>query len=326
MRAVRVHEPGDASVLRVETIADPVAGEGQLLVEVEAAGLNFIEIYQRNGLYPMQRPYVVGSEAGGVVRAIGAGVSGFKVGDRVVSQNAIGSFAELTVIPAVGAIRIPDGIETKVAVAAWLQGLTAHYLATSTFPLKKGDRCLIHAAAGGVGLIFCQIAKKRGAFVIGTASSDEKRALAKAAGADEVIDYTTQDFAAEVKRITNGQGLHVVYDSVGKTTWEHSLDCLAPRGMLVLFGNSSGAVPPFDPLLLARKGSLYVTRPTLAHYVVTRQELEARAGDLFAWIKDGSLKVRIGGEYPLDKAADAQRALEGRSTTGKVILTVTAPS
>jgi NADPH2:quinone reductase len=323
MRAVRVHEPGDVSVLRVEDVPDPVAGEGQLLVDVEAAGLNFIEIYQRNGLYPMQRPYVVGSEAGGVVRAIGAGVSGFKVGDRVVSQNAIGSFAELTVIPAAGAVRIPDGIETKVAVAAWLQGLTAHYLATSTFPLKKGDRCLIHAAAGGVGLVFCQIAKKRGAFVIGTASSAEKRALAKEAGADEVIDYTTQDFAAEVKRITNGQGLHVVYDSVGKTTWEHSLDCLAQRGMLVLFGNSSGAVPPFDPLLLARKGSLYVTRPTLAHYVATRQDLEARAGDLFAWIKDGSLKVRIGAEYPLDKAADAQRALEGRSTTGKVILNVT---
>jgi NADPH2:quinone reductase len=320
MRAVRVHEPGDASVLRVESVPDPVAGEGQLLVEVEAAGLNFIEIYQRNGLYPMQRPYVVGSEAGGVVRAIGAGVSGFKVGDRVVTQNAIGSFAELTVIPAAGAVRIPDDIETKVAVAAWLQGLTAHYLATSTFPLKKGDRCLIHAAAGGVGLIFCQIAKKRGAFVIGTASSDEKRALAKAAGADEVIDYTTQDFAAEVKRITNGQGLHVVYDSVGKTTWEHSVDCLGPRGMLVLFGNSSGAVPPFDPLLLARKGSLYVTRPTLAHYVATRQELEARASDLFAWIKDGSLKVRIGAEYRLDQAADAQRALESRSTTGKVIL------
>lgn len=320
MRAIVVHEKGGPDVLRAEDVADPTPGPGELLIDVEATGVNFIEIYQREGLYAMTMPYTPGGEAAGVVRAVGSGVTELGVGDRVVSQNVKGAYAKRALVPAEKAVRIPDGVSSKQAAAAFLQGLTAHYLATSTFPLAKGHRALVHAAAGGVGLLLCQMAKKRGAFVIGTASTPEKRELARKAGADEVIDYTTQDFAADTKRITSGAGVHVVYDSVGKTTFDKSLDCLTLRGMMVLFGQSSGPVPPFDPQILNRKGSLFLTRPTLNSYLATRDELVWRSTDLFGWIASGELDVRIGAEFSLEKAGDAHRALAGRETTGKVLL------
>jgi NADPH2:quinone reductase len=320
VKAIRVHETGGPEVLRLEELPDPRPGAGELLIDVEAIGVNFIEIYQREGLYPQTRPFTPGSEAAGVVRALGAGVVDLKVGDRVVSQSVKGAYADRAVVAADRAVRIPDGVDTKRAGAVWLQGLTAHYLTTSTYPLERGDRALVHAAAGGVGLLLCQIAKKRGALVIGTASTEDKRRLAREAGAHEVIDYTTEDFAVETRRITNGAGVHVVYDSVGKTTFDKSLDCLVHRGMLALFGQSSGPVPPFDPQVLNRKGSLFLTRPTLNHYVETREELLARANDLLGWVARGELSVRIGQEFPLAHAADAHRALAGRKTTGKVLL------
>jgi NADPH2:quinone reductase len=320
MKAIRVHEKGGADVLRYEDVADPVPATGGLLVEVEAIGINFIDIYFRQGLYQASLPLTLGSEAAGVVRALGAGVDGFKVGDRVVSQSVRGSYAERAVVPAATAIRIPEGIPTKLAAAMWLQGLTAHYLTTSLFPLESGHRALVHAAAGGVGLLLCQMAKRRGAFVIGTASTEAKRALAHDAGADEMIDYTSLDFAAETRRITGGAGVHVVYDSVGKSTFDRSLDCLMLRGIMVLFGQSSGPVPPLDPQILNRKGSLFLTRPKLDNYIATRSELETRSKDLFDWVNRGLLHVQIGAEFPLARAADAHRALEGRKTTGKVLL------
>jgi NADPH2:quinone reductase len=320
MKAIRVHETGGPEVLRFEDVEEPTAGPGELLIHVEAVGLNFIEIYYREGLYPMARPFVPGSEAAGTVRAVGDGVSGFAVGDRVVSQNVKGAYAQRAVVPAEKAVIIPEGVSSKQAAAVWLQGLTAHYLSHSTFPLKRGDTCLVHAAAGGVGLLLCQMAKKRGAHVIGTASTQHKRRLAENAGADDVIDYTTRDFAAEVKRITKNVGVNVVYDSVGKTTFEKSLDSLKPRGMMVLFGQSSGPVPPFDPQVLNRKGSLFLTRPTLNSYVATREELVSRANDIFGWMQRGELSVKVGDEISLERAADAQVALAGRKTTGKVLL------
>ncbi len=306
--------------MRVEDIPDPSPGAGEVLIDVEAIGVNFIEVYQRVGLYALPRPFTLGAEAAGIVRAVSTGVVDLKEGDRVVSQNVKGAYAERAVVAADKAVKIPAGVSTKQAAAVWLQGLTAHYLATSLFPLKRGDRALVHAAAGGVGLLLCQIAKKRGAFVIGTASTDEKRKLAHEAGADETIDYTTVDFAAETKRLTNGAGVNVVYDSVGKTTFDKSLDCLVLRGMMALFGQSSGPVPPFDPQILNRKGSLFLTRPTLNHYIATREELISRSDDLLGWVQAGELNVRIGAEFRLDQAADAHRALEARKTTGKVIL------
>jgi NADPH2:quinone reductase len=320
MKSIRIHDKGGPEVLKLEDVADPTPGPGELLIDVEAVGMNFIEIYYREGLYPVERPFTPGAEAAGTITAIGSGVSEFKVGQRVVSQNVKGSYAEKAVVPADKAVRVPDGVSTKIAAAVWLQGLTAHYLSHSTYSLEAGDSCLVHAAAGGVGLLLCQMAKKRGAFVIGTASTDEKRKLAHEAGADEVIDYTSRDFAVETKRITKNAGVNVVYDSVGKTTFDKSHDCLQPRGMLVLFGQSSGPVPPFDPQILNRKGSLYLTRPTLNSYVATRDELLARANDLFGWLASGELDVRIGAEYPLARAGDAQTALAGRQTTGKVLL------
>jgi NADPH:quinone reductase len=320
MKAIRVHETGGPESLKLEEIDAPVPGPGELLIDVEAIGVNFIEIYRRAGLYASVRPYTPGEEAAGVVRAVGAGVTEFKPGDRVVSQMVKGAYAEQTLVAADRAVRIPDGVSSKLAAALCLQGLTAHYLATSTFPLGRGHRVLVHAAAGGVGLLLCQIAKRRGAFVIGTASTPEKRQLAHSAGADEVIDYTSLDFAAETKRLTDGQGVHVVYDSVGQATFEKSLDCLVPRGLLALFGQSSGPVPPLDPQTLNRKGSLFLTRPTLGNYVATRSELLERANELFAWVTTTKLDVRIGLELPLVNAADAHRALAARETTGKVIL------
>ncbi len=320
MKAIRVHEKGGREVLHLENVDVPVPGPGELLIDVEATGINFIDVYNREGWYSVTHPFTLGSEAAGVVRTIGAGVNGFKVGDRIVSQGVRGSYAESAVVPAATAVVLPDGFPSKVAAAMWLQGLTAHYLSTSLFPLARGHRALVHAAAGGVGLLLCQMAKRRGAIVIGTASTPEKRALATDAGADEVIDYTTQDFVVETRRITDGAGVHVVYDSVGLTTFDKSLDCLMPRGMMALFGQSSGRVPPFDPQILNRKGSLFLTRPTLGHYVATRDELEQRAKDLFDWVNRGLLHVHVGAEFPLSRAADAHAALEGRKTTGKVLL------
>ena len=320
MKAIRIHEAGGPEVLRFEDVPDPVPGAGELLVDVEATGVNYIEVYQREGLYPLQRPFTPGAEAAGVVSALGPAVTGFAVGDRVVSETVRGSYAERAVVAAQRAIKIPAGVTTKQAAAVCLQGFTAHYLTTSTFRLEPGHRALVHAAAGGVGLLLCQMAKKRGAFVIGTASTVEKRRLAHDAGADEMIDYTTQDFAAETRRITNNAGVHVVYDSVGKTTFDKSLDVLVRRGMMVLFGQSSGPVPPFDPQILNRKGSLFFTRPKLADYVPTRDELLSRADDVLGWVRSGELSVRFGAELPLRDAAEAHRALEGRRTTGKVLL------
>jgi NADPH2:quinone reductase len=320
MKAIRIHETGGPDVLRTDDVPEPTPDAGELLVQIEAIGVNFIEIYQREGIYKLPLPLTLGSEAAGVVRAVGSGVSEFKPGDRVVSQSFKGAYAQLATVAAERTVHVPDGVTGKQAAAVFLQGLTAHYLASSTFPLAKGHRALVHAAAGGVGLLLCQLAKKRGAFVIGTASTDEKRKLAHEAGADEVIDYTTKDFAVETRRITNGAGVHVVYDSVGKTTFDKSLDCLMPRGMMVLFGQSSGVVPPFDPQILNRKGSLFLTRPSLGAYVATRDELLDRSNELLGWVASGGLHVRIGAEFPLTDAGAAQRALAVRETTGKVLL------
>jgi NADPH2:quinone reductase len=320
VKAIRVHETGGPEVLRLDELPNPAPGPSELLIDIQAIGVNFIEIYRREGLYPGPRPFTLGAEAAGVVRAVGANVSDFKPGDRVVSQGVKGAYADCAVVPAEYAVRIPDDVSTKQAAAVWLQGLTAHYLTTSVFPLNRSSKALLHAAAGGVGLLLCQMAKKRGAFVIGTASTEEKRQLARAAGADEMIDYTAEDFAAGTRRITGNAGVHVVYDSVGKTTFDKSLDSLAKRGMMALFGQSSGPVPPFDPQILNRKGSLFLTRPKLEDYVATRDELLARSSELFAWVRSGELSVRIGAEFPLEKAGEAHRALAGRKTTGKVLL------
>jgi len=320
MRAIRVHENGGAEVLRLETIPDPVPGPGQVLVRLGAIGVNFIEIYQRRGLYKVAMPFVPGEEGAGTVEALGAGVEDVRIGDRVASVNFRGSYAELAIADADKVVPIPDGVDVRHAAAVMLQGMTAHYLATSVHALQPGERCLVHAAAGGVGLLLCQIAKRRNAIVFGTVSTAEKARLAREAGADEVIDYTTQDFVAEVQRLTAGAKLRVVYDSVGATTYAGSIDCLAPRGMLALFGQSSGVVPPIDPLLLTRKGSLFMTRPTLGHYIASRDELVWRAGDVLGWVQEGALSVRIDREVPLAQAADAHVALEERRTTGKVLL------
>lgn len=320
MKAIRVHAHGGREELQLEQVADPRPGSGEVLVQIEAAGINFVEVYQRKGQYSMSLPYMPGSEGAGTVVALGEGVNGVQVGDRVVSQSFRGSYAELAVAPANRLVPIPDGIEMKTAAAAMLQGLTAHYLTTSTYNLKNGDWCLIHAAAGGVGLLLCQIARMRGALAIGTVSTEEKARLAREAGATATIIYTTQDFVAQVKRLTSGAGVAVVYDSVGATTFQGSLDVLRPRGLLALFGQSSGPVPPFDPQVLNQKGSLFLTRPTLHHYVATREELVERATELFGWIERGDLKVRIHAEYSLADAAKAHAALESRGTTGKVIL------
>lgn len=320
MLAIRVHAPGGAEMLRSDQLPVPTPGAGEALVRVEATGVNFIDVYKRTGQYALRLPAVIGEEGAGVVEAVGEGVEGLRAGDRVAWAGVTGSYAEYAVVPASRLVPLPDGVTSRQGAALMLQGMTAHYLATSTHPLQPGERCLVHAAAGGVGLLLVQIARIRGATVIGTAGSDEKAALAREAGADHVIVYTRDDFAAETRRITGGAGVRVVYDSVGATTFLPGLDLLEPRGMMVLFGQSSGPVAPVDPQLLNRKGSLYLTRPTLAHYVATREELLARAAELFGWLADGRLQVRIGAEFPLAAAADAHRALEGRRTTGKVLL------
>ena len=320
MRAIRVHENGGPEVLRVETVDDPIPGPGEVLVRVEATGVNFIEIYQRKGMYKSPLPSIPGEEGAGSVVSVGAGVTGFRPGDRVVSYNLRGSYAELAIADAERLIAVPDDVSTRDAAAVMLQGMTAHYLVTSVYALQPGDTCLIHAAAGGVGLLLCQMAKRRNAIVIGTVSSEAKAALAREAGADEVIIYTKQDFVTEVQRITKGKLVQVVYDSVGATTFMKSLQCLARRGMMASFGQSSGMVPPVDPLLLLRHGSLFLTRPTLAHYAAARDELVWRAGDVLGWVRDGSLKVRIDRAVPLAQAGEAHQALEERRTMGKVLL------
>src|SRR5207253_1605335 len=320
MKAIRVHAPGGPEALRYEDVPRPTPGPGQVLVKIEAAGLNFIDVYQRNGHYKVPVPFTLGQEAAGNVAAVGPGVAEPKVGDRVAYITILGTYAEYAVVPADRVVVLPDGVSTKQGAAAMLQGLTAHYLATSTYPLKSGDACLVHAAAGGVGLLLCQVAALRGARVVGTVSTREKAALARAAGAADVILYTEQDFEAEVKRLLGGAALQVIYDSVGKTTFEKGLNCLAPRGMMVLYGQSSGPVGPFDPQVLNQKGSLFLTRPTLAHHILTRAELVARAGEVLGWIESGKLRVRIERELPLAQAAEAHRLLEGRKTTRKVLL------
>lgn len=321
MQAIRVNVLGGPEVLELETIDDPTPGPGDALVMMESIGVNFIETYFRKGLYKTTLPFTPGSEGAGTVVAVGEGVSDVRVGDRVASQNFLGSYAELAIAKADRLVKIPEGLDARAGAAAMLQGMTAHYLATSVYPLKPGDRCLVHAAAGGVGLLLCQIASRRGAHVIGTVSTEEKAVLAHEAGAEHTILYTKQDFVAEVLRITEGAKVHVVYDSVGATTFLKSMDCLALRGLLALFGQSSGPVAPIDPNMLNPKGSLFLTRPTLVHYVATREDLAWRAGDVLAWVSDGSLKLRIDREVPLALAAEVHRALEGRRTTGKVLLT-----
>jgi NADPH2:quinone reductase len=322
MRAVRIHAAGGIDALSLDTIDVPAPGQGEALVRVAFAGVNFIDVYKRTGLYPLPLPATLGEEAAGTVVASGPGVTEVREGDRVAWASVIGAYAEYAVIAAGRLVQIPSGVSERDAAAVMLQGLTAHYLTTSTYPLQQGDTCLVHAAAGGVGLLLVQLAKKRGARVIGTAGTDEKATLARSVGADEVIVYTRDDFVSEAKRLTERRGVQVVYDSVGKTTFLPGLDALASRGMMVLFGQSSGPVERVDPMLLNRKGSLFLTRPTLAHYIATREELLSRAGELFQWIQRGELSVRIDSEYPLDAVADAHAALEGRRTTGKVLIRV----
>jgi len=320
MKAIRVHSPGGPEALRYEDMPQPSPAAGQVLVKVEAAGVNYIDVYQRTGLYKVATPFTLGQEAAGVVRAVGPGVTDPKPGDRVAYTSILGAYAEYAVVPADRVVVLPDGVTTRQAAAAMLQGMTAQYLASTTYALKAGDTCLVHAAAGGVGLLLCQIASRRGARVIGTVSTREKAALARDAGARDVILYTEQDFEVEVKRLTNGVGLQVVYDSVGKTTFEKGLNCLIRRGMMVLYGQSSGPIGSFDPQVLSQKGSLFLTRPTLAHYIETRAELVARAGEVLSWIKSGALKLRIEHEFSLAEVAEAHRALEARKTTGKLLL------
>ena len=320
MKAIRVHAPGAADAMKLEDVPEPQPKAGEAVLKVDAAGLNYIDVYQRSGLYKLEMPLTLGLEAGGTVTATGPGVTEVKVGDKVAYTGVPGAYAQYAAVPAARLVVLPQGVSTKQGAAIMLQGITAHYLACSTYPLKKGDACLVHAAAGGVGLILCQIARLRGAKVIGTVSTEEKAKLAREAGADETILYTKQDFAAEVKRITGGKGLQVVYDSVGKDTWEGSLNCLAPRGLIALYGQSSGPIGQIDPQILNTKGSLFLTRPSLNVYIATREELQQRAADLFGWVRDGKLKLRMEFEFPLKDAAEAHRALEGRKTTGKVLL------
>ena len=320
MKAIRVHEFGGVDALRYEEIPLPEPGAGEARVRLEAAGVNFIDIYQRSGQYKGALPLALGQEGAGVVETVGPNVTEVKPGDRVAYASHQGSYAEQHVVPAWRLVPIPAGVRTQQAAAVMLQGMTAHYLAFSTYPLKPGDVALVHAAAGGVGLLLVQIAKRRGARVIGTVSTEEKAHLAKQAGADDVILYTQVDFEAEVKRMTGGKGVNVVYDSVGKTTFDKSLNCLRPRGYMVLFGQSSGAVPPLDPQVLNAKGSLFLTRPTLGHYTPNREELLQRSGDLFGWMAAGQLDVRIDATFPLARAGEAHLYMQGRNSKGKVLL------
>jgi NADPH2:quinone reductase len=320
MKAIRVHQHGGPEVLHYEETLPPEPGSGEVRVKIEAAGVNFIDVYHRTGLYPGELPFTPGVEGAGVVDAIGPDVSGLKLGDRVAYAMHQGSYAEYAVVQAWRLVPIPEGVATRSAAAVMLQGMTAHYLSHSTYPIQPGDTVLVHAAAGGVGLLLVQMAKRRESRVIGTVSTEEKARLASQVGADEVILYTQTDFEAETKRLTDGAGVDVVYDSVGVTTFDQSLNCLKPRGYMVLFGQSSGPVPPLNPQVLAAKGSLFLTRPRLAHYAADRAELLERSGDLFKWMAADELQVRIDQTFPLAEAAEAHRYLEGRKTRGKLLL------
>ncbi len=318
MRGIRIHSYGGPEVLTYEELNMPASGVGEARVKIEYAGLNFIDIYQRSGQYQGQLPFVPGMEAAGIVDSVGEGVTDVKVGQRVAYAMQIGAYAEYAIVPAWKLVPVPSSVELSVAAALMLQGMTAQYLTASTFPLKAGDTAIVHAAAGGVGLLLTQMAKLRGARVIATVSNEAKAALARAAGADEIASY--QNFAEVARRITNGRGVDVVYESVGKDTFDQSLGALRPRGYLVLYGQSSGAVPPLDPQILNAKGSLFLTRPSLGHYIQDHNELLARSSELFSLVASGQLRVRVDRTYPLAEAAAAQAALAGRATTGKVLL------
>jgi NADPH2:quinone reductase len=320
MRAIRVEQQGSPEVLRLQETSLPEPGPGQARVKLTATGMNFIEIYQRMGQYKIPLPWTPGAEGAGVVDAIGPGVTEVKVGDRVASVNLMGAYAEYAIAQAWQLVPVPESVDLRVAAAVMLQGMTAHYLTHSTYPLKTGETALVYAAAGGVGGLLIQIAKRKGARVIGAVGSEAKVEEARALGADEVIIYRQVDIPQEVRRLNGGQGLPVVYDSVGKDTFDASLNCLRPRGYMVLFGQSSGPVPPFDPQILNARGSLFLTRPTLVHYTATREELKWRANDLFSWIAAGQLKVRIDRSFPLGEAAEAQTYLAAGATKGKVLL------
>ena len=319
MHAIQVRKHGGPEALEYVEVERPKPKEGDVLVRLEAIGVNFIDVYHRTGLYKLDPPFTPGSEGAGVVEEVGANVSDVRKGDRVAYAMARGAYADYQIVPAAMVVPVPQGIDARTAAAAMLQGMTAHYLAISTYPLKSGDTCLVHAAAGGVGGLLVQVAKMRGARVIGTVSTGDKERIARDDGADEVIRYTEQDFESEVMRLTRNQGVSVVYDSVGKTTFDKSLNCVARRGLLALFGQSSGPVPQFDPARLAKNGT-YLTRPSLAHYTAEREELLWRANDVLSWIREGKLKLRIDRELPLRDAAEAHRLLESRKTKGKLLL------
>ncbi len=318
MKAVRVHQQGEPEVMQVDDLPIPEPGAGQARIKIAASGVNFIDIYQRSGGYKVPMPFTLGQEAAGIIDAIGDSVTDFKVGDRVAYAFVLGAYAEYAIVSLEKLVPIPDGVDARQAAASVLQGMTAHYLVSDTFPIQPGQTVLVHAAAGATGQLLVQLAKLRGARVIATASTEAKLKLAQKAGADEAFLY--DGFEAGVKEITGGKGVDAVYDSVGKDTFDRSLNCLRPRGYMVLFGQSSGAVPPLEPQILNAKGSLFLTRPSLGHYLLTREELLGRAGDVFGWIKEGKLKVRIDSEFPLTGAAEAHHALNSRSTTGKVLL------
>ena len=320
MKAIQVQKSGGPEVLTLVDLPAPKPKPNEAVVKVSAAGVNYIDVHIREGLYPSSLPFVIGQEASGIVSEIGADVKSFKPGDRVAYTGIRGSYAEYAAVPADRLVLLPPGISEQQAAAAMLQGMTAHYLVYDTYPLKKGETALIHAAAGGVGLLLVQMAKNIGARVIATAGTEEKAKLARAAGADEVILYAQQDFEVETKRLTDGKGVHVIYDGVGKTTFDKDLNVLRPRGYLVLFGAASGPVPLFDVGKLAQKGSLFVTRPTLVHYMAAHEELQKRATDVLTMIATGKVKLRIEHIYPLREAQQAHRDLEGRKTTGKLLL------
>lgn len=322
MKAIEVKQPGGPEAMELAELPVPVPKANEAVVKLTASGVNFIDVYFREGRYKAPMPFVLGQEGAGAVIAVGADVKSVKNGDRVAWTGLLGSYAEYAAVPADRLVPIPEGVTDQQAAAAMLQGMTAHYLSHDAYPLKRGETALVHAAAGGVGLLLVQMAHDIGARVIATVSTEQKAKLAREAGADEVILYTQSDFEEETKRLTEGKGVDVVYDSVGKTTFEKGLSILRPRGMMVLFGGSSGAVPPFDLIALSQKGSLYVTRPTLGHYTATREELVARSGAVFGMMASGKLKLRVEHTYPLAEAQQAHRDLEGRKTTGKLLLIV----
>lgn len=320
MQAIRVHQCGGPEALVLETLPTPEPGPGEALVSVSAVGINFIEVYQRSGHYPLPLPLAMGVEGAGVVKRLGPGDSPVAEGDRVTWVGGQGSYATEAIVPADRLVPLPAGVDEDLAAAVMLQGLTAHYLSRSSYQLKRGDTCLVHAAAGGVGQLLCQMAKLAGAKVIGTVSTEAKASIARAAGADEAINYEEDDFVERVKTLTRGAGVQVVYDGVGQNTFSPGLDCLAPRGYMVLFGGSSGPVAPFDPLTLSHKGSLYLHRPTLWDFISSRDELMARTTEMFGWVQSGKLKVTVAATFPLPEASEAHRLLVSREAAGKILL------